>query len=685
MDVDNNGRTNVGDKIKYSFVVKNTGDLPLTQVVVTDSKIATVTCQATSLAVGASTTCSGEYVITANDLAAGAVENIATVTAKDPNNNDVTDKSDAGTTPDGNNIPNPGTTETPNPLGENENNTTDPTSDPTTVTLDVTGVLAGVIYLDKNGNGKQEPGEPGIEGVKVNVTDVNGKVYTLITDEIGHYNAILPNGKAILNIDITTLPNNLIQTEGSRTTEVVIPIDGLATDVDGYKPKLQVSKIKGVVYIDTNGNGMKDFNERGIYGVKIEITKSNGEKEYITTDKYGKYEALVPVGKTILKIDETTLPKDFIQTEGKIISIFNVSSKKTAVDVDGFKPTFDSGKVKGIVYIDLNGNGKKDTNELGIEGVEIEIKDSKNNIYKVKTDSYGKYEQVVAAGNTELKIVESTLPKNVVQTEGMIISNLNVPSGGEAQDIDGFKPPKNYGKVEGVVYLDKNGNGKQDSNEKGIGGVKITVVDSSGRKHEIITDEEGKYEAIVPPGKAYVGMDEGEMNDKLVRTQGMPQNVVNVPAGGVGRDIDGFRPLNNAIEGKVYFDENYNGIKDKKEENVVGVEVALYDNEDNLISKTKTDTKGYYRFENVEINTPYKLKFKVPSSYFPTKQGVGSGANKYGVTYITDIADPNHVSFDLGIVCECSTTSRKLSASAFNLFGIVALVLGMLYFARREH
>jgi len=70
----------VGDAIGYSYVVTNSGNIPLTAVGVSDDKVATVTCPATTLAPAATTTCTGSYSVVEGDLTAGTVTNIATAT-----------------------------------------------------------------------------------------------------------------------------------------------------------------------------------------------------------------------------------------------------------------------------------------------------------------------------------------------------------------------------------------------------------------------------------------------------------------------------------------------------------------------------------------------------------------------------------------------------------------------------
>ncbi len=86
-----------GNTIAYVFTVKNTGNVTLNNLVITDSKLTgPITLAATTLAPGASTTANASYTITAAEKAAGSVSNTATVTGENPLNGNVTDVS--GTT-----------------------------------------------------------------------------------------------------------------------------------------------------------------------------------------------------------------------------------------------------------------------------------------------------------------------------------------------------------------------------------------------------------------------------------------------------------------------------------------------------------------------------------------------------------------------------------------------------------
>lgn len=83
----------LGDIINYTFEVTNTGDVPITNINVTDLMPGIVITgnPVSSLAVGAKTTLTGTYTITAADVAAGRVVNSAKVTGLDPSLNVVED------------------------------------------------------------------------------------------------------------------------------------------------------------------------------------------------------------------------------------------------------------------------------------------------------------------------------------------------------------------------------------------------------------------------------------------------------------------------------------------------------------------------------------------------------------------------------------------------------------------
>jgi uncharacterized repeat protein (TIGR01451 family) len=72
--------TTAGQVITYTLVAQNTGNVTLTNVVVTDPMLPTLSCSAATLAPGATTTCTQTYTVTQADINAGSIYNTASVT-----------------------------------------------------------------------------------------------------------------------------------------------------------------------------------------------------------------------------------------------------------------------------------------------------------------------------------------------------------------------------------------------------------------------------------------------------------------------------------------------------------------------------------------------------------------------------------------------------------------------------
>ncbi|MCX7557062.1 GEVED domain-containing protein, partial [Xanthomonadaceae bacterium JHOS43] len=83
--VTSTGPYTAGDVIAYSFVVTNTGNTVLSGIAINDPILdAPAVCAATTLAPGASTTCTGSYTVQPGDVDAGNVHNVATAEGTPP-------------------------------------------------------------------------------------------------------------------------------------------------------------------------------------------------------------------------------------------------------------------------------------------------------------------------------------------------------------------------------------------------------------------------------------------------------------------------------------------------------------------------------------------------------------------------------------------------------------------------
>ena len=92
-DVDNDGLADLNDVVTYSFSVTNTGNLTLSNVEIQDPMYSNsnAVCTIPQLSPGEtiSDLCSFDYVTTKNDVDNGSIVNTASVTAKDPDDNEV--------------------------------------------------------------------------------------------------------------------------------------------------------------------------------------------------------------------------------------------------------------------------------------------------------------------------------------------------------------------------------------------------------------------------------------------------------------------------------------------------------------------------------------------------------------------------------------------------------------------
>ncbi|SUJ03796.1 Uncharacterized protein conserved in bacteria [Sphingobacterium spiritivorum] len=86
--------TKAGDNVNYTFTVRNTGNVTLNNLVITDNKITgIISPDVTRLAPGQEAKATATYILTQNDLDAGFIENSALATSTDPSGVKVKDLS----------------------------------------------------------------------------------------------------------------------------------------------------------------------------------------------------------------------------------------------------------------------------------------------------------------------------------------------------------------------------------------------------------------------------------------------------------------------------------------------------------------------------------------------------------------------------------------------------------------
>jgi hypothetical protein len=490
-------------------------------------------------------------------------------------------------------------------------------------TMAGTGSIGNRVWNDLNNNGLQDAGEPGIQGVTVELLDGAGNPIdsdpatagvqptTRVTNALGEYLftglaagdykvrfSTLPAGynaspkAAGTNRDIDSDGNAIAA--GTSTTDIVSLASGeerLDIDFGLFNPTAPVGQIGDFVWFDSNNNGIQDASEQGVPGVTVSLLDaSNAVIATTVTDANGLYR-FVNLANATYSVKFSNLPAGFT-----------------------FSPK------------DLGGNDNTDSDADPTTGV---------------TGTY-----TIAAGNTNL-----TVDAGIYSTRAAL---------GD------------------YVWFDANNNGTQDATEKGIAGVTVTIYDASNvAVTSAITDQNGRYFfSNLNPGTYTVGF--GTTPGKLVFTT---KDVVSagdaadsdvdpatgktgsytLVAGQVNLTVDaGLKPLVPATVGDfVWFDLDRNGIQDPGEPGVPGVIVTLYNAANQVVGSAVTDGNGAYLISNVPAGTGYYVVFsnKPDPSAAWTLQNVGgtaasdnSKADATGKTTPFNVADGQNVNnIDAGV------------------------------------
>jgi len=155
----------------------------------------------------------------------------------------------------------------------------------------VLGTVTGHLYLDTNGNGTQDGGEPDLANVDVVITDSLGGTQTVTTDSNGDYSATVPAGDTITDIDESDpdYPLGFLHTEGTDPTTTTA-VGGATTfaENDGF---YRGGVIGDLVWFDEDGDGIQEASDTNrIANLTVLLFDTNDlQVASTTTDSDGLY------------------------------------------------------------------------------------------------------------------------------------------------------------------------------------------------------------------------------------------------------------------------------------------------------------------------------------------------------------------------------------------------------------
>ena len=508
------------------------------------------------------------------------------------------------------------------------------------------GSIGDRVWLDTDGDGVQDIGEPGLPNVVVELKDGAGNPIdadpntagvqpTLqTTDSNGNYLFTgVPAGSYQVDV-VSGVPAGLVASPGTIDPKPVTLIAGqsyLNADF-GYTAPAASAVIGDYVWADVDADGIQDPGEAGIGGVTVDLrgpgpdgilgTGDDTTVATVTTDPDGSYLFTgVAPGQYLVRVSGAPLtgytPTAGPQSEGATTSTpVTVAAGDVVTDVDfGFdKPALYS--ISDRVWYDADRDGTLDPGESGIGGVTVNLLDNSGNVIATVTSNpdgtftfpgvpNGSYTIQIADNTGQLTNLQTTTPPASAGQRPVVVSGA--PVTGANFGYAGFGP------IGDTVFSDHNGNGVQEPGEPGIAGVQVKLyIDDGDGVYEPgtgdtlvgtkTTDGSGTYLFNdLPQGTFWVSVDNTQavLSGYALTT---PDASVNPPNSAeykvtltptnpsfLGADY-GYQKTSLAdVSGTVWNDTNSDAVQGAGEPGIPGVTVTLVDASGNVVATTTTD------------------------------------------------------------------------------------------------
>ena len=536
--------------------------------------------------------------------------------------------------------------------------------------------LGNFVFNDTNGNGQQDTGETGIDGVVVNLIQNGTEIATTTTAGGGIYNFgdlqpgdyivefVAPAGTTFTTANQGDDASDSDADEATGQSAVITLASGENNPtIDAGIVTL--ASLGNFVFNDENRNGQQDAGEAGVDGVTVNLLQGGNQIATATTAGGGLYlfEDLAP-GDYIVEF--TNIPTGFELTtpnqgDDATDSDAAIADGRTGIitlasgdnDLTNDAGIFQDASLGDFVFEDLNGNGQQDTGEPGIGGVTVKLLDENGDpVATTVTLADGSYNfGGLAPGDYTVEFEAPTGTTFTTANTGNDASDsdadpttgqsavITLASGENNPTIDaGIVRPASLGNF---VFDDLNNNGQQDAGEDGVDGVTVTLFQGTTQIATATTTGGGLYLfEDLAPGDYIVEFSNFPTGFEPT-TPNVGDDATDSDAAGNGRtgiitlasgdedltnDAGIFQPNSSGLGDFVFQDTNANGIQDPDEPGVEGATVMLLDENGDMVAGVPSQTTGEdgaYLFSDIAPGD-YQVKITAPEGFVVTFTGSGT-------------------------------------------------------------
>jgi hypothetical protein len=234
------------------------------------------------------------------------------------------------------------------------------------------GTIRGTVFLDKHGDGVPESGDEGLAGWNVTLNNASAAAaqsvdqlpITVQTNSQGRF-SFPPQPPGVYLVTVHTPAGYVGLTSNVKQVTV---IEGRPTVVN--MPEAIKSSISGFAFLDQNGDGVQQASEPGLPNVMVELLSDGAVVKTAYTLAGGDYSFTSVSGGTYRV--RASAPAGMVATTPATAEVI-LAADGVGFTSFGYR---EINTIGGIVFEDLNDNGKRDVGEPGVGNATVTLKNS---------------------------------------------------------------------------------------------------------------------------------------------------------------------------------------------------------------------------------------------------------------------------------------------------------------------